>query len=204
MNSQIPRKVVKTLILIGFVYQLYDLTADYLRYNYLIEVDVRPGIAVVPSVTVCVNEYQRDAGSVISLQNDGINWSIVCVYSPIHVEWEDCLDIDETVWIRRKDNSICLTFLNSDKRILGNSTFIFCSVILRRTEFIFHPAFTHSHFERANRIVLYEELIDKKPNQAHIQMKKWEQTLLPFPFLTNCFDYSINRQNNIRPKSQTY
>ena len=54
MNSQIPRKVLKTLILIGFVYQLYDLTADYLRYNYLIEVEVKPVIAVVPSVTVCV------------------------------------------------------------------------------------------------------------------------------------------------------
>ena len=36
-----------------------------------------------------------------------------------------------------------------------------------------------------------------------IQIKKWEQTLLPFPYSTNCFDYSINRRNNVWPKSQT-
>ena len=55
MNSQIPRKVLKTVILIGFVYQLYDLIADYLRFNYLIEIEVKPIREVLPSVTICVN-----------------------------------------------------------------------------------------------------------------------------------------------------
>src|SRR6195952_2118461 len=38
---------------------------------------------------------------------------------------------------------------------------------------------------------------------ANIQVKIVKQTLLPFPYSTNCFDYSYNQRNNVWPKSQT-
>ena len=86
MNYQIPRKVGTILILVAFVYQLYDVTRDYLRYNYLIEVDVKEGFGIIPSVTVCVNRLHRTN----SFNQSAQNWTksylsfhkktIICLY----------------------------------------------------------------------------------------------------------------------------
>ena len=71
-----------------------------------------------------------------------------------------------------------------------------------RAEYIFTPNYIPSHFERKNHFILNKRK-SQTFNKVNFEGKKWEQTFLPFPYSTNCFDYSINRQNNIRPKSQT-
>ena len=202
MNSQIPRKVLKTLILIGFVYQLYDLTADYLRFNYLIEVEVKPVFEVIPSVTICVNPLHWKYHGKSNLTKSYIN-DIHCNYITTNRSTYPCQLIDEQIWIRRKRNSICLTFSNRPRTLDHYYHYIrFNADHFSRAEYTLTPNYIHSHFERKNHFILNRRKTEYF-NQANFEAKKWEQTLLPFPYSTNCFDYSFNRRNNIRPKSQT-
>ena len=47
------------LILFGFVYQLVDLTQDYLKFNHLIEVKMETSDNEYPSMTICANNRDR-------------------------------------------------------------------------------------------------------------------------------------------------
>ena len=62
---------------------------------------------------------------------------------------------------------------------------------------IIHPNYSPSHFYWNSKITV-EYL---KIYQFFI--KEYVKNLLPHPFATNCFDYSINQRNNVRPKSQS-
>ena len=201
MKSQIPRKVVKILILIGFVYQLYDLTRDYLRYNYEIDLQVKQGFSYVPSVTICVNPLHRMSSST--------NWNnsylshmktLTCKYMDYYLfEYYSCEAVDPFIFIRFKNNTICLTHLNAGyNETVITYDFRFAALSHQRAEFIFHPRFHPSHFERSNRFI-----VGKGDRSAKIQVNRLDKTLLPFPYSTNCFDYSINRRNNVSSKSQT-
>ena len=200
MKSQIPRKVVKTLILIAFVYQLFDLTRDYLRYEYLIDVDVKREYSFVPSVTICVNPLHRMISTNYSNSYDLFNKTFGCKYwINDRNYWSSCLDLDSIVSVRFKNNTVCLTYLYS-AHYLDYHAFYF-TASFSRAEFIFHQYFHPSHFERSNRFKV--NIMDRKKQiGAMLDVKRWAKTLLPFPYSTNCFDYSINRRNNVSPKSQ--
>ena len=211
MKSQIPGKVVKTLILFGFVYQLYDLTRDYLRYNYLIEVNIRDAVSIVPSITICIRSWDQMSPHLFHRPKNIVNKTIYCTF---YREGDlnkklSCDQIDGQIWMRYKKNSICLTFLNRAD-LMGNINMYGMSIrayLFRRAEYFIHPAYSHSHFERTNHFNFELTPIIKTKIKTtvggRLEIKKWEQTLLPYPYSTNCFDYSINRRNNIRPKSQT-
>ena len=103
--------------------------------------------------------------------------------------------------MRHKNNTICLTHFN-DGKYEKFTSLSFTVIGYKKAEFIFHPIFSHSHFERSNSFPI-KMIDDWNELAASVELKKWEKTLLPFPFETNCFDYSINRRNNVSPKSQT-
>ena len=203
MKSQITRKLVKTLILIGFVYQLYDITHEYLRFTYSIEVNVKPVFAVIPSVTICVDQrHEIKSSKTFTITTNPYNRTIFCLYHDSSRNgFYSCDDFDAQTFIRYKKNSICLTYLNQDKYI-ETKILVLAAALYNRAEFIFHPPYTPSHFERSNKFVIKMESMSEQKG-ADIKVKKFVQILLPFPYSTNCFDYSVNRRNNIWPKSQT-
>ena len=43
------------LIIFCFIYQFYDLTNDYLKYEFVIELKAKPTEGIVPAVTICVD-----------------------------------------------------------------------------------------------------------------------------------------------------
>ena len=61
-----------------------------------------------------------------------------------------------------------------------------------RAKIIYHPQRNPSHFERKNIIVF------KKVGKVYIRINKFESTLLPSPYQSNCQDYSDEQKNSYK------
>ena len=68
-------------------------------------------------------------------------------------------------------------------------------MVIMRANIIYHPQRHPSHFERKNIITF------NKMRKIYIIVNKFESTLLPAPYQSNCQDYSDERKNSY--KSQT-
>ena len=202
MNYQISRKIMKFFILVAFLYHLFDLTQEHLQHEYLINVEVKEAYSLVPSVTICVNPLHRMSYS-RKWKNSYVlfNETLICGYWDYNYSrYIRCEEFDPEVFIRFKNNTVCLTYLNNAGHFKYN-IFHFFAKSFRRAEFIFHLNFQPSHFERSNSFIVHIGKIIRQMG-ALLQVNRWDKTLLPFPYATNCFDYSINRRNNVSPKSE--
>ena len=182
----------------GLFYQFYVLIKDYLNYNIVIEVNVFPISRIIPSVTVCVNKSNRLSNEFIEKQINPFNKTILCFYKLFSRELEDCDEDNKQIYVRYKKDSVCLTLVNQMDE-LSNQSFpkiVLVNAVYHSAQVILHPHYSPSHFERHNIFKV------KYPLGTEFQVKKTMKTLLPLPHSTDCFDYSYNQQNNIRPKSQ--
>ena len=183
----------------GFLYQFFDLTNDYLKYDHVNQLSVEYTEAVIPSVTICFKKEDL-------LSNDPgvkfINQTLNCL-----VDYLEDNDIDYCFKsnkfenkIRYKQGKICVTFFNKQEEIdylkKINAWFIIFSTQYNRTKFIFHSQNDPPHFELHNFIFL-------EIHQQYIfTFKTSKRTLLPTPFESDCYDYSRNQQDDIWPISQ--
>ena len=185
-------------MLVGFIYQFYDLTQDYLQYKYLIEFSIKGVNNVIPSVTVCLDQEQRT----ISRNHPGYHYikdqHITIEYVMDFNNFTAFSEIDPDVILRYRNNSVCLTYLN-DLRNLSKATFVFMvvrSFYYKKADIIFHPANTHSHFYR-------KTFTTHMGTGSVVDFRKQVIQSLPSPYSTQCFDYSSNALNKVWPKSQT-
>ena len=168
----------------------------------VIDVDVKNAYSLVPSVTICVNPLHRMSSST-KWRNSYVlfNYTLICGYWDYNYSrYIRCEEFDPDVFIRFKKNTICFTHLINAGHIESNVLHFFAKTF-RKAEFIFHQNYNPSHFERSNRFIIDIGETNSQKG-ALLQVNRWDKTLLPFPYSTNCFDYSINRRNNVSPKSE--
>ena len=96
-------KVLRLLMFLCFFYQFYDLTNDYLKYNHLIQMDVKTTESSDFSITVCLYHDNRAFISDCHLDYNNMKGE---------KQRKHCLLFK--TYIRFKNNSICCTF-NSRK-----------------------------------------------------------------------------------------
>ena len=146
-------KVIKYIILFGFVYQLYDLTIDYLSFNYVLEYNVITVNAILPSVTICVNQAH------LNIDNNWKNQLLqeqymrtICQYSIGNIRRKYCSKLNKQVYYANKQNTTCITYLNKFHGLVDGNMgyFHFLAFGFSQAEFIFHPQNTPYHFERLN------------------------------------------------------
>jgi hypothetical protein len=99
--NNLKRKIVKFILLIGFVYQFYDLNRDYLEFNILIDVRIKELDFEIPSITLCVNDSER----IHQKLNHPKVWnkSIVClIQNSAKRETLDCNVLTHEIYVRHK------------------------------------------------------------------------------------------------------
>src|SRR5689334_21854411 len=131
-------KLIHFSIFCVFFYEFYDLTNDYLKYNHLIRLDVRPTDGVLPAITVCLNAVNR--------RNEQGNDYFKCSFleSTKLSSKRDCLSFK--TYIRFKNNSICYTFFSSSSDNTLNTTYMAINIInYRAAKLSWHQIDTPSH-----------------------------------------------------------
>src|SRR5437868_2635479 len=96
------RKISKIILLLCFVYQLIDLTVDYLKYEYVVVVEWEEISGFVPSITVCVNKSLEMKLYI----KDSKRMPVICEFISFSYH-EDCKNLDDQVYLRYKKNTIC-------------------------------------------------------------------------------------------------
>ena len=179
------RNYLKLIILFGFVYQLFDSINDYLKFNELIELSFGNDHRLLPSITVCLDQKYK-------IENE--QFELKCHFENNDDERKDCFELDDSKYIRNYLNNTCLTILN----VISDSMFDSLRMKFwgyKRAKIIYHPKKNPSHFERRN-IIKFKNL-----GKYYIYMNKFESTLLPAPYKTDCQDYSIENYNGFKSQS---
>ena len=146
------------LIIFGFVYQLVDLTQDYLKFNHLIEVKMETSKEEIPSMTICANNRDRSKKMLLNelkekpqFINQSKEWSKEIESQMVEQFWKnktvhDLFELKEIsiarewenlttfIRIRRKDE-YCLTFYPGTFKISR----IYCEYYLRLETIIHLP-----------------------------------------------------------------
>ena len=178
-----------------FVYQFYDITHQYFRFKHSIDLQFAAINSVIPSITQCVYPRHRIYNESYVL--------IDCNIDDISRDKEYfCGNISETVYVRYRKNTICLTYLsNITEQEIKHNLKIEKTLFelnfgvegFKRSQFIVHDHFTPSHFETNNVFILSNEY------KLRFRVKKSTKNYLPHPYSTDCRDYSYHRSNEIGP-----
>ena len=120
-------KLIKYFVYIAFIYQFIDLTIDYLKFNFLIEINFDKS-RVLPSATICFNVEKL-------LENTHAYYTTkVLVDSDIFT----CGKFSGQVFARRTNNSICYTYFY-DQRTEQGKIFSYATITLSGLD----PAIMH-------------------------------------------------------------
>ena len=189
-------KLIYTTVLLLFTYQFYDITHQYFRYQHSINFVISKIPSVVPSITQCV--YQKH--SISNIKNGSIECRFLLTYSNGSEIFFDCDEISDTIYVRYRKNSICVTFLNniSERDIQNYLTKfekyrLFPAVLgYKRSQLIIHDHFTPSHFITKNVFQMTNKFI------LRLTIKKIYIQYLPYPYSTNCryYDYEKGLENS--------
>ena len=156
---------------------------------------------VIPSVTICLDQAQRDLSNASRVHYEeykDLHTKCIWIADGNVKENKICDEIDPNVYLRYKSNSLCLTYFN-DQRNLSKHNHVIVAVFFfyyKKIEIIFHPVHTPSHFQTKSVILTPGKV-------TMLEFKKYVIESLPSPYSTDCFDYSSNALNKIWPKSQT-
>src|SRR5437868_2715090 len=119
----LPRTIFSILIILGFIYQFYDLTQDYLHYNHLIKFDMKKVNMIIPSITICgkiSNDMKKhpvhwmprwkQLNQKIKGEGELLITDRIILCSWIQGNWDsqgnyDCTEISNTTYIRFKPGS---------------------------------------------------------------------------------------------------
>src|SRR5690349_6052873 len=82
-----PRKVLKLLIILGFIYQLSDLTIEYLKYDHVNQIEISFTLGFIPSITICVKKEHKLFGNYNIPLFNYINNTIICYLKPTELEF---------------------------------------------------------------------------------------------------------------------
>ena len=184
----------KALILLGFVYQSFDLFFDYLCFNYSIELEILKEKHYIPSITLCFNKIYDIYGNYTNLYNLPIKLETILFTSKNNTVIHQ--PIDQIDHVRYLFKEICLTHLYSSNYSNVDKIYLIIKNF-KQVKLIFHQQYNPSHFERQNIVEL------KTMKRYMISMKKSQRNLLPAPYDTDCQEYSRIKQNNNGFKSQT-
>ena len=193
--SNILRFSIRLIIFLAFVYQFYDMTEDYLRFNYLIELNIKPTIYDLPSMTVCADKSHDLTPETTRY----FNQTFYCFAANAKLEYVPCV-LDLPIYLRFKRNLVCLTFFNGldERKISGDVKGVGLYLALFKSALIIANQHNDpSHFERAN---VFKAVYNSDTN---MKIKKTIHSYLPSPYSTDCRDYSSTLANNVWPKSQT-
>ena len=197
-SLKLKKLICFTIVLVGFIYQFYDLTQDYLQYKYLIEFSIESVNNVMSSITVCPDDNLKIIYQDKLKKYEKDVHCYLLYYAGRRKFEKSCYHNFPEVSIRNRNNSLCLTYLG-DLKNLSKETDMFFYLFMkanRKVDVMFHPPNTHSHFEKK----LYYLKIGK---MSMVELRKTEIKSLPSPYSMDCFDYSSNALNKVWPKSQT-
>ena len=192
------RSLFNIVIIFGFIYQSIDLTLDYLKFDFTIQMS-SVNRNSLPSITICFDK------NIIREISKNYYLPINCLAYTDTFESINCLQANfSKIHWRQKQRSICLTLFsefNDNQFMDTNSNYstltIYMDVYWKGTYLLFHEKYSTSHFEFKNQYRIDDRIV-------YLFIFNYQfKRILPKPYSTQCFDYSINRQNNIRPKSQT-
>ena len=189
-------KIFKILIFCGFLYQFFDLTIKYTKYEFTIETEFKNSIAA-PAFTFC---FERKNLLEKLRSNTGFFGCRIGYYFNITVD--NCpYNLTREYLVRQRKKSICLTWFYENLIELNErlNFLIFRIFDIPLVEIIIHPHYNPSHFEKNENLFIYM----KKNLTLWLSFRKTTRNLLQNPYSTDCYDYSFNIGNNIWPKSQT-
>ena len=178
-------------ILILFVYQLYDLTNDYFKYNFSIELGFDTQSKTLPSITICIDDRDKLGYA------PKYELFTICTRMLINGSRSDCNL--SGLHAREKGTKICITYFDKVDNYYQNfidttSTFQMGLYLYSKMNVKIHPANTLSHFEHDNIYTVYRAW------RTIFDLKKVTRYLLEAPYSTNCHKYD----GKIGPRSQSH
>ena len=220
----ILKKACKSLILFGLVYHLTDLTKDYLNYKQVIELKLKVDNKIkmkMVSYTICMNNSHRYSGAdddflqkinklkikitnYLTRKNESYRFN--GIFKELLKDWriKNVLNIEANdfyinpdfernliIYYRHIKDGFYLTFHPE-----GENKFIesFFSNSYKRWKIIIHQSKTYSHFEIHNRYNL------KLFEVYNPQIEVVKVDYLPFPYSTDCIEYSDKQKKPILAK----
>ncbi len=196
------KKLILILLFLISIYQILCLTQLYLEYRTTIRVEVISQTRRFPSITLCVKSNSqlsqiKKYKNINESLNDYIYRSIDCRIESASGEWYKCQQISTVYRSITSFSKSCYTFL-SFKSKTDKMYKLFAKIdvkIMNNIEMIvlLHPRRTPPH--------LIKEFIALKANKFYsIGFKAIRESLLEYPYETNCFDYD---RYSLSPERET-
>lgn len=193
-------------IVCGFTYQLIDITNEYLEYPIINELSVRSDHMNVPPMTFCFHQKNRytveEIKAVIGLQGFV---SLITEYDRLYlcIVYNDggrvCQDqFNVTLQLTYANLSVCVTIpIQQLPNLPKVSQIIVSSYFYNKARFLYHSSGMPIHFDHDHNqlTLLYDQSLV-------MDFDKSIQTLLPFPYATDCVDYTAKDGPNSQNECQ--
>ena len=202
------KRILLISLIFGFIYQWYDLTKNYFQYNIFNKLDVEVDANLMPSTTICVDKRYKyaaeDIKRLVDIYGDTIYKESLYLVDKLQIYFAftnaTILDGSNMNLFSQSNsgyNSMCVTLdlqsllkQESMKYVFELSLSIYQ---YKRAYIIFHD-----HKEPPHFISYHKKLVLINNQQLNVGFDKRINTLLPFPYATDCRDYS----SSVKHKSQ--
>ena len=196
-------KFFYSTLLLLFIYQFYDITHQYFRYEHSIHLVISKIPIVIPSITHCVNQKHviKNKHYVLFICD------LLLFYKNASKTIIGCEEISKTYYVRYRNNSFCVTFINNlfERDIQMNLESIetyrlnMAVIGFKRSQLIVHGHFAPPHFGTKNVFQMSNKYI------LRLSINKINIIYLPYPYSTDCLYYGYdkgieNRQKNVSEK----
>ncbi len=198
------KKLILILLFFISIYKILYFTLLYLEFRTTIRMEIMSQTRIFPSITLCVKSNSqlsqiKKHKNINESLNDYIYRSIECRIKSVSGEWYKCQEVSTVYRSITPFSKSCYTFL-SFKSETDKMYELFSKIdikIMNNIEMIvlLHPRRTPPH--------LIKEFIALKANKFYgIGFKAIRESLLEYPYETNCFDYdryslSPNKETNL-------
>ena len=192
------QKFIYSTLLLLYIYQFYDITHQYFRYEHSIHLVISKIPSVIPSITHCV--YQKN---LINDDEDGsFHCRLLLLYKNTSQLLISCKDISKIMYVRYRNNSICVTFKNNiverdiEKNMELIETYKFVTGVFgyKRSQLTVHDHFTPPHFETKNVFQMSNNYV------LRLSIKKINILYLQHPYSTDCRQYSYEEGSRKQTK----
>ena len=202
------KRILLISLIFGFIYQWYDLTKDYFQYNIFNKLDVEVDPNLMPSTTICVDQRYKyaveDIKRLVDIYGDTIYKEYLYLIDKLQIlfVFTNGTMLDGSIinlfgQSNSGNNSMCVTLDIQSLLKQESMKYVFGLVLsiyqYKRAYIIFHD-----HKEPPHFILHYKKLVLINTQELKVGFDKRINTLLPFPYATDCTDYS----SAVKHKSQ--
>ena len=191
----LTKKIWSFIIISGLIYQSIDLTKNYFEFEILNKLDVEIKPNLIPSISICIEKRFKYSDKELDeiFENKKRFKEIHSWFEKIRIliSYKNntaTLPKNISVMAYSRNNTMCLTplFKSPMKPIMENvAKIMFLIYGYRRAYIIFQ------HHKIPVQLTLNnEKIILKSHSKTNIGFYKRVRNLLPFPYSTNCYQYT--------------